>query len=128
LMVNSEGQGAQMLATELIATVANEYAWPGYPVRRTLAPATPQQLDELVGVYDADFARNFTLSVTLKDGKAIGQVNQHSPFEMQPTTEADLFVVPTTSLEIVFRRGDDGRITGVVLRRAGDIGSAFSRK
>ena len=128
LMVNSEGQGAQMLATELIATIANEYAWPGYPVRRTLATATPQQLDELVGVYDADFARNFSFSVTVKDGKAMGQVNQYPPFEMQPTTERDLFVQPTTSLEIIFRRGDDGRITGVMLRRAGETGSAFSRK
>jgi len=47
---------------------------------------------------------------------------------MHPTTEADLFVLPQESLEIFFRRADDGRIKGVVLRRAGDTGSAFSRK
>ena len=128
LMVNSEGAGAQYLATELIASIADEYAWPGYPVRRTLATATPQQLDELVGVYGADSLPNFTFSVTVKDGVAFGQVNQYSPFEMQPTTEADLFVQPSESLEIVFRRADDGRVAGVELRRAGDIGSAFSRR
>ncbi len=128
LMVNSEGEGAQLLALELIASIANEYAWPGYPVRRTLATATPQQLDELVGVYGADFSRNFTFSVIVKDGVAIGQVNQYSPYEMLPTTEPDLFVQPRESLEIVFRRAGDGRVTGVELRRAGDIGSTFSRK
>ena len=52
-MVNSEGEGGQLLALELIASIADEYAWPDYPVRRTLGTATPQQLDELVGVYGA---------------------------------------------------------------------------
>jgi CubicO group peptidase (beta-lactamase class C family) len=128
LMVNCEGEGGQWLALELIASIADEYAWPGYPVRRILGTATPQQLDELVGVYGADSSPNLTFSVTVKDGKAIGQVNQYSSFEMQPTTETDLFVQPTTSLEIVFRRASDGRVAGVVLRRAGDIGTAFSRR
>jgi hypothetical protein len=126
LMVNSEA--GQWLVEELIASIADEYAWPGYPVRRTLGTATPQQLDELVGVYGLDASPGFTFSVTVKDGVAIGQVKQYSPFEMQPTTEADLFVLPRESLEIVFRRAGDGRVTGVVLRRAGDTGSAFSRK
>lgn len=128
VMVNSEGEGPQLLAPELIASIADEYAWPGYPVRRTLGTATPQQLEELVGVYALDALPGFTFSVTVQDGKAIGQIKKYPPFEIQPTTEADLFVQPRENLEIVFRRGGDGRITGVVLRRAGETGSAFSRR
>jgi CubicO group peptidase (beta-lactamase class C family) len=126
IMANSEG--GRWLNKELMAAIADEFDWPGYPVRRSLGTATPEQLRELVGVYSLDASPKTTFTVTLQDGTAIGRINQYPPFELSPTTEADLYVLPRESLEILFRRGEDGNIAKVTLRRAGDAGNAYSRR
>jgi hypothetical protein len=112
---------------ELTAAIAAEYGWPGFPVRRKLAAATPGQLEEIVGTYALDASPKFTFAVTLQDGAATGQINQYPPFQLEATTEPDLYVLPRESLEIVFQRADDGTVSGVVLRRAGSTGNAYSR-
>jgi len=43
------------------------------------------------------------------------------------SADLDLYVLPFESLEIVFRQADDGTISGVTLRRAGDSGNSYSR-
>lgn len=126
LMANSEG--GRWLNKELMAAIAHEFEWPGYPVRRSLGSATPEQLRELVGVYSLDASPKTTFTVKLQDGAAIGQINQYPPFELSPTTDADLYVLPRESLEILFRRGEDGNIAKVSLRRAGDAGNSYSRR
>jgi CubicO group peptidase (beta-lactamase class C family) len=126
LMTNSEG--GRWLNQELIAAIADEFDWPGYPVRRSLATVTPEQLQELVGVYSLDASPKTTFTVRLEEDKAIGQINQYPPFELSPTTEADLYVLARESLEMVFRRAEDGSISKVTLRRAGDAGNSFSRR
>jgi hypothetical protein len=126
VMANSEG--GRWLNQELTAAIAAEYGWPDYPVHRSLGEATPEQLRELVGVYSLDASPDTKFSVTLEDGKAIGQINQYPPFELKPTTDADLYVLPRESLEICFRRSADGKISDVTLRRAGDAGNSYSRR
>lgn len=90
--------------------------------------ATPKQLRELIGIYSLDASPKTTFSVKLEDGVSIGQINQYPPFELTPTTEPDLFVLPRESLEILFRRTEDGRVARVTLRRAGDAGNSYSRR
>jgi hypothetical protein len=97
-------------------------------VRRSLGTATREQLRELVGVYSLDSSPKTTFTVKLEEGIAIGQINQYPPFELSPTTDTDLYVLPRESLEIVFRRGEDGDISKVTLRRAGDAGNSYSRR
>lgn len=126
LMANSDG--GRWLNQEIIAAIAAEFDWPGYPVRRRLDTATPEQLSELIGVYSLDASPKTTFTVRLEDGVPIGQINQYPPFELSPTTDADLYVLPRESLEILFRRGEDGKIAQVTLRRAGDAGNAYSRR
>jgi hypothetical protein len=125
-MANSGG--GRWLNQEIIAAIASEYAWPGYPVRRRVASVTVEQLRELVGVYSLDASPKTTFTVRLEDGVPIGQINQYPPFELTPTTEADLYVLPRESLEILFRRDEDGVISKVTLRRAGDAGNSYSRR
>ncbi len=125
LMSNSAG--GRWLQPELLAAIAQEYQWPNYPVRRTLGQATTEQLQELVGVYSLDPSPNITLSVKIEDGAAIGQINENPPFELEPTTESDLFVLPRESLEFLFQRGEDGEISKVTLRKSGDSGHSYSR-
>ena len=126
LMANSDG--GRWLNQEIIAAIADEFDWPGYPVRRSLGTATPEQLRELVGVYSLDASPKTTFTVRLEDGVAIGRINQYPPFELSPTTVADLYVLPRESLEILFRRGEDEKIAKVTLRRAGDAGNTYSRR
>jgi CubicO group peptidase (beta-lactamase class C family) len=126
LMANSEG--GRWLNKELIAAIADEFEWPGYPVRRSLGTATREQLRELVGVYSLDSSPKTTFTVKLEEGIAIGQINQYPPFKLSPTTDTDLYVLPRESLEILFRRGEGGKISRVTLRRAGDAGNSYSRR
>jgi len=126
LMSNSSG--GRWLQQELLAAIAQEYEWPGYPVRRTLGKSTPEQLQELVGVYSLDSSPKTTFTVTIEKGAAIGQINKYPTFEMESTTERDLYVLPRESLEVLFRRGEDGTIARVTLRRSGDSGNSYSRR
>jgi CubicO group peptidase (beta-lactamase class C family) len=127
-VVMSNSDGGRWVNQELIAAIAHEYGWPGYPVRRSLGTVAPEEIGELVGVYSLDAAPANTFTVTREDGKAIGQVNQYPPFDMTPTDEPDLFVLASESLEIVFGRKEDGAVTQVTLRRAGDTGNTYTRR
>jgi CubicO group peptidase (beta-lactamase class C family) len=127
-VVMASSEGGRWLNQELIAAIASEYEWPGYPVRRSLATATTEQLNELVGVYTLDASPKTTFTVRLEDGVPIGQINQYPPFELTPTTEPGLFVLARESLEIVFRRTEDGTVAKVTLRRAGDAGNSYTRR
>jgi CubicO group peptidase (beta-lactamase class C family) len=126
MMSNSDG--GRWLHRELEAAIAAEYGWPDLPVRRRVATATPDQLRELAGVYTLDAYPTTTFTVTVEDGTATGQINQYPPFELTPTTEADLYILPRESMEILFSRDDDGSVTAVALGRAGDAGHRYSRK
>jgi len=126
LMSNSDG--GRWLQQELLAAIAEEYEWPGYPVRRILGTTTPEQLQELVGVYSLDSSPKYTFTVKIEDGAAVGQINKYPTFQLEPTTERDLFLLPRESLEILFRRGEDGTIAKVTLRRSGDSGNSYSRR
>jgi hypothetical protein len=126
LMSNSDG--GRWVQQELLAAIAHEYDWPGHPVRRTAREATPEELQELVGVYSLDASPKTTFTVEMDGSVARGRINQYPNFELTPTTDPDLYVLPRESLEIVFRRGEDGSIAGVTLRRAGSSGNSYSRQ
>lgn len=127
-VVMASSGGGRWLNQELIAAIANEYRWPGYPVRRNLGTATPEQLHEITGVFSLDASPKTTFTVRLEENVPIGQINQYPPFELTPTTEPDLFVLPRESLEILFRRAEDGTVDKVTLRRAGDAGNSYTRR
>jgi hypothetical protein len=126
MMSNSDG--GSRLHRELGAAIASEYGWPDLPVRRTVATATPDRLRELVGVYSLDAYPDTTFTVTLEGRTAKGQINRYPQFVLTPTTEPDLYILPRESMEIHFRRGDDGSVNAVTLGRAGDAGNRYSRK
>jgi hypothetical protein len=126
-VIMASSGGGMRLQQELMAAIAQEYDWPEFLVRRTLAAAKPGQLEELVGRYALDVNPALVLKVTFEGGTATGQVNEYPPFQLEPTTEPDLYVLPSQSLEIVFQRAMDGTVTGVVMRRAGTSGHHYSR-
>lgn len=126
MMSNSDG--GRWLHRELEAAIAAEYGWSGLPVRRTLGSATPEQLRELAGVYSLDASPKTTFTVVVEGVTAKGQINQYPPFELVPTTEPDLYLLPRESMEILFSRDIDGAISAVILGRAGDAGNRYSRK
>jgi CubicO group peptidase (beta-lactamase class C family) len=126
-VVMSNSDGGRWLNRELIAAIAREYGWPDFPVRRTLAPASVATLQELVGTYHLDAGPGFNLAVRLEAGVAKGQVNDHPPFILEPTTDYDIYVLPQQSMELQFQRSDSGAIEQVVMRRAGETGSVYRR-
>ena len=123
----SNSEGGRWLNQELITAIALEYVWPDPPVVRRLGTATMERLHGLVGVYRHDGSPGITFTVELADGKATGQVNQYPPFVLTPTTEPDLFVFPRESMEIGFQRAADGTATKVLVGRAGEPPSSYSR-
>jgi len=127
-VVMSSSDGGRWVDQELIAAIAEEFQWPGYPIRRRLGTATPEQLRELVGVYELTASPDITFTVTMQGESAVGQINRYPPFDLTPTSEPDLFVLPRESLEIVFSRGRDGAVNEVTLRRAGDAGNRYNRR
>jgi CubicO group peptidase (beta-lactamase class C family) len=126
MMSNSDG--GRWLHREIEAAIAAEYGWPDLPVRRTLGSATPEQLRDLAGVYTLDMSPKTTFTVTIEGDTASGQINQYPPFELTPTTEADLYILPRESMEILFSRNADGTVDAVKLGRAGNAGNRYSRK
>ena len=127
-VVMSNSDGGSLLNGELIAAIAAEFQWPGYPVRRRLGTASPEQLDPLVGVYESDAHPGTTFAVRLDGDVATGQVNQYPRFELTPTDVPDHFVLPSRSLEVVFERDDAGHVDAVTLGTAGEAGSRYSRR
>lgn len=126
VMANSEG--GRRFNHQFIAAIANEYDWPGLPVRRSLGTASLEQLRELVGVYSLDAEPDFTFTVRLEDGAAVGQIEQYSPIELIPTEEPDLYVVPRENLEVLFRRAEDDTVSWLTMRWSGGHGSKFIRR
>ena len=127
-VVMANGEGGRWVNQQLIAAIANEYDWPGFPVHRSLGTATLEQLRELVGVYSLDAKPDYTFTVRLEDGEAVGQIAEYSPFKLRPTSEPDLYLGPSDSLEILFRRAENGSVSKVTMRRSGDPGSNYSRR
>jgi len=127
-VVMSNSDAGRWLNQELLAAVAREYQWPGFPVRRSLGTVTLGQMQELVGVYVLDASPDERFTVRVENGELVGQIGKNPHFELTPTTDRDLFVLASESLEVVFQRAADGSVSGVTLRRAGDTGNAYSRR
>ena len=75
-----------------------------------------------------DASPDYSFSVRLEGSMLQGQLTGGSPFELRPTTEPDLFVLPPESLEFLFVRGTDGAVARVMVRKAGDTGNSYSRQ
>jgi CubicO group peptidase (beta-lactamase class C family) len=127
-VVMSNSDGGSLLNHELIAAIAAEFQWPGYPVRRRLGTVSSQQLAPLVAVYESDAHPGVTFTVRREGNTATGQVNDYPRFELTPTDVPDRFVLPSRSLEIVFERDDAGSVDAVTLGTAGEGGTRYSRR
>ena len=126
-VVISNSEAGRWLNRELIAAIATEYDWPGYPVRRRAGTVTAEQMRELSGTYGVEGFSDATFSVRVEGSRLLGKLSGGQPFEMTPTTDEGLFVLPSESLEMLFHRASDGTIEKVTVRRAGESGNVYDR-
>jgi len=127
-VVMSNSDGGSFLNQEIIAAIAAEFDWPGYPVRRRLGTASVAQLRQIVGVYALDVQPDTTFTVRLEGSVATGRINRYPPFPLTATDVADRFVEPSRGLELVFERDDSGLVQSVSLGPAGEAGYRYSRR
>lgn len=126
VVISSSG-GGRWLNRELIAAIATEHDWPGHPVRRRVGTVTAEQIRGLAGVYGLDAAPEVTFTARVEGDGLSGQLGGGQPFDLTPTTEKDLFVLPRESLEMLFHRAPDGTVDKVTVRRAGEAGHPYIR-
>ncbi|WP_052200259.1 serine hydrolase [Terriglobus sp. TAA 43] len=122
VVIMTNGQQGEKLITELLRSIAHEYAWPDLqPVEHTLIKLDPASLEGLEGTYDqADKDGQDKLTVTIRDGKpyisgsySVGSTYHFGfsePCELLPETRDQYFTLQTSAASFRFERASEGRV------------------
>jgi len=85
------------------------------PEHRAIA-LTPEVLERYVGKYQ--FVPGVFVTVTRQGGQLSAQLTGQPAFEIHPEGETDFFL-KVTEAQVFFRKDDQGRVKGLVLRQLG---------
>ncbi|MCJ8191101.1 serine hydrolase domain-containing protein [Sphingomicrobium aestuariivivum] len=114
LVIMTNGELGAPLFQSIAAAVAREMDWPGFEQRRLVrAPATPEALARIAGVYLLD-ERAFAFSV---DGDRLSLRNPQGEIEPSILIEGDRLYFPQGGQIVDVERGPGGEVTALV---AGD--------
>ncbi len=115
VMTNADdGMG---VAQELLYTIAQAYAWPGYAPRRIQVSINPDRFARYVGAYE--LRPGFMVTVRKHGHTLHVQVSGQPSFEIQPSSDATFFAQAVSS-EITFERSHNGEVTGLTIRQEGE--------
>jgi CubicO group peptidase (beta-lactamase class C family) len=122
IVIMTNGQQGEKLITEILRSVAHEYAWPDFqPVQRTLIKLDPASLKNLEGTYDqADPDGQDKLTITIRDGHpyivgsySVGTTSHFTisePLELLPETQRQYFTLLTGDTSFRFEKTDQGTV------------------
>jgi CubicO group peptidase (beta-lactamase class C family) len=85
-------------------------------VARKETKVDPKLYDAYAGDYQ--LAPTFVLTITVEDGKLMGQATGQPKVEFFPTSETEFFL-KVTDAQITFVKDGQGRVTGLVLHQGG---------
>lgn len=115
VMTNSD-RGSSV-ADELLRSIAKEYGWVDYlPKEKILAQVDPAIYASYSGQYE--LAPNFILTITVEDGKLMGQASGQPKLELFPESETRFFGT-SVSVELTFVKDATGQVTHLILRQGG---------
>lgn len=76
----------------------------------------PNTLSQYAGQYE--LAPNFVITVTVENGKLYGQATGQQRFELEPAGPIN-FKIPVVGAEVTFVKGDNGKISALILDQGG---------
>lgn len=117
VLSNNEAAPAGEIANNLAAIVFG--AAFEFPKERKEIQVAAQTLEKYVGDYE--LAPNLVLTVTLENGKLMGQAPTRPKFEIYAETETDFFV-KAINAQITFVKEADGTVTKLIWRQGGGGG------
>ena len=105
-----------LLAMQIVSTVAYEYNWPDFqPARRTLVKIDPKVLDRYVGTYRS--APDFSATISKEGDQLYVQANNQPKFEMLPESENEFFLKAVDAQVTFVTDGSGGRASSLVLHQ-----------
>jgi hypothetical protein len=119
IVIMTNGQQGEKLITEILRSVAHEYAWPDFrPARHTLVKLSPEALNHLEGTYTESGPEPDKLTVTVTDGHpylagsySVGSTYHFTlsePVELFPETQQQYFTLLTGSTSFRFEKNEKG--------------------
>jgi CubicO group peptidase (beta-lactamase class C family) len=115
VMTNSDSGGR--LASEILATVAREYAWPDFqPVERTVVKVDSKILDSYVAAYR--LGPNVVVTITREGDQLFAQLTGQPRFPIFPEGDRSFFL-KVVDAQLTFEVDSNGKASGVVLRQNG---------
>ncbi len=115
VLTNIQGSPAGKVSNDLAAIVFG--AKYEVPQERKEIAVTAKLLEEYVGEYKIE-QPSITLSITLENGKLLGQVNGQSKFALSPESETKFFSKDVNAT-ITFSKDAGGQVAGLTLNQGG---------
>ena len=129
IVIMTNGQQGEKLITEILRSVAREYAWPDFqPARHTLVKLSPGALNHLEGTYaesGPDNHDNDKLTVTVTDGHpylagsySVGSTYHFTlsePVELLPETQQQYFTLLTGDTSFRFEKNEKGIVNRCIV-------------
>jgi len=116
-VVMTNAHGGQLLANEVLRSVASVYGWPDFhPIVRTSVKVDPAILSRYTGVYE--FAPTFSITVTLEDGQLMGQATNQRKLPLFPVSQSRFFT-KVVDAQLEFFATEAGKISHLVLHQNG---------
>lgn len=117
VVMTNAGQG-DLLAQEILRSIAKEYGWPDYQVaEHVLAKVNPAIYEAYAGVYEV--RPGYTIAVTVEPGKLFIQATGRPRFEILPETETKFFRLDRSDMLHSFVKDQRGKVTEFVTETGG---------
>lgn len=116
-VIMTNAQGGQLLANEILRSIALVYGWPDFhPIVRTSVRVDPAILSTYTGVYE--FTPTFSITITLENGQLISQATHQRKIPIFPESQSKFFT-KIVDAQFEFFATDAGQISHMVLHQNG---------
>ena len=116
-VVMTNAQGGQILANEILRSIATVYGWPDFrPIVRASVKVDPAILSSYTGVYELTPA--FSITITLEHGQLMAQATHQPKLPLFPESQSKFFM-KVVDAQLEFVATEAGPISHLVLHQNG---------
>jgi len=114
-VIMTNAQGGQLLATEILRSIASVYGWPDFhPIVRTSVKVDPAILATYTGVYE--FTPTLSITITLENGQLMSQANRQRKIPLFPESQSKFFT-KIVDAQLEFFAREAGHISHLILHQ-----------